>query len=181
MWEICHAHNPHHYSAACQDLLETDDAKLDLGYTLVLKHDALRGRSLGEAVAYLMSRPVQQSVEGICWNAKCHSLDVERKHNQDKASEGRRVISVSAASRNSILQRYRLQRSKVIEESIKDRRRAAKDIYMNTRAIAIAERPDLFKRGTGKLWWQSARSQAERQIIIHAGDETALQTYINEH
>ena len=128
-----------------------------------------------------MSRPVQQEVEGICWNAKCHSLDVGRKHNQDKASEGRRVISVSAASRNSILQRYRLQRSKVIAESIKDRRRAAKDIYMNTRAIAIAERPDLFKRGTGKLWWQSARSQAERQIISHAGDETALQAYINEH
>ena len=105
MWELCRIWNAHGYAVAAQELLESDDESLDLGYTLVLKHHALSLGSLGCAVAYLMSPSVQIEIEGIIRNAKAHSLDIERKHQQDKASEGQRVMSVASYSRNSILQR----------------------------------------------------------------------------
>ena len=181
LWKISKKYNPHEYASAAQDLVETKDDNLDLGYTLVLKHDACSHGNIGSAVAYLMSPTVQQEVESILENARPTSLDVERKHKQDKSSECQKVLSVARASRNSILQRYRLQRSAIIEASIKDRRQAKKDLYMNTRALAIAERPDLFSRGTGQLAWQNTKTLAERQQIMHHGDETALQAYIKQH
>ena len=78
-----------------------DDGLLDLGYSLALKHDALSRGSIGQGVAYLMSDGVQAELEGIFRRAKAHSLDIERKHQQDKASESQRVLSLAAVSRNS--------------------------------------------------------------------------------
>ena len=132
-----------------------------------------------------MSRPVQQEVEGICWNAKCHSLDVERKHNQDKASEGRRVISVSAASRNSILQRYRLQRSKVIAESIKDRRRAASPRGQTCSSVELANCGGNLRglRLRGRLSLTLATRQHYKLISmnIHRGSQRKCKRSTQEH
>ena len=181
MWEISRQFNPHHYATACQDLVETNDDELDFGYALLLKHDALSRGDIGSAVTYLTCPTVQEEVDCILRNGKAHSLDVERKNKQDKSSESQRVVSISHASRNSILQRYRLQRAKVVEATIQDRRRAKKDLYINTRALAIAEQPHLFTRGTGQLLWQGRKSKEERQGITHQGDETTLQAYIRQH
>ena len=117
-----------------------------------------------------MSDGVQAELEGIFRKAKAHSLDVERKHQQDKASEFQRVLSLAAVSRNSILQRYLLQRSVAVTERIRSRRSAKGNLYSNTRALAIAEQPALFSRGTGRLLWQPIASGEAMRQISHAGD-----------
>ena len=79
-----------------------------------------------------MTKPMQDELEGIFANALAHSLDVERKHAQDKKSASVKVMSVARASRNSILQRYRLQRNVEVEIAIASRAQASEDLYVNS-------------------------------------------------
>ena len=59
-----------------------------------LERDALAQRSEGDAVGLLMGGEVRAEVEVLLRNAMYHSLDVERKHNNDKRSEGTKVMCV---------------------------------------------------------------------------------------
>ena len=61
---------------------------------------------MGAQVAFLTSDLVQQEIAQILECVAATSLDVERKHNIDKKSERSRLMTVSRASRNSIIERY---------------------------------------------------------------------------
>ena len=115
------------------------------------------------------------------WHAAMTSLDVERKHNRDKQCEQIKVMGVAAASRNSLIQTYRLRRQEVVTQHLVLRRDAAKHKYMNARALAIQERPSLFARGRGKLWWEPDIDTAARKQSTTTGDEGALKGYVQEH
>ena len=66
---------------------------------------------MAEAISFMAGTQVQQELEDIFWNGSATSLDVERKHHQDRKSEAHRVVSVQCASRNAILRRYRAHRT----------------------------------------------------------------------
>ena len=77
------------------------DAKaLDSGYCEPLRREAwdAAGRSSGsqtDAIAHLLSQPVQEELATIAMAIETSTLDVERKHNLDRRSEDRRVSSVA--------------------------------------------------------------------------------------
>ena len=87
---------------------------------------------------------------GFLERALANSLDAERKINQDTASETVKTSSVARASRNSILLRYRIQRERHIETSMKLHMAAKRDKYMNYMAVARQRRPDLFPMPLGR-------------------------------
>ena len=55
--------------------------------------------------------------------------------------------------------------------------------YINSRALAIQERPDLFRKGRGRLHWQRGLPSSDATGFRDAdeGQEQALQDYLFEH
>jgi hypothetical protein len=90
------------YAAEIVDFLNINDRFLDGGYSALLKQETWSaGRGVeADAVGHIMSDAVQVELVGIVEKAAASSLDVERKHNQDKRSETTKVTGCSAASRN---------------------------------------------------------------------------------
>ena len=123
----------------------------------------------------------QKELEEILSHASAHSLDVERKHAHDKKSEAVKVLSVASGSRNSILQRYQLQRAKRIAETICAKKAAKKQLYFNKWSLARKEKPELFKQGRGKLHWERGVSDELMQQPTQLGDPEALDEYMQEH
>ena len=115
-----------------------------------------------------MSNTVQAELCAIFHFGQSTSLDAERKIAQDKKNEKARLSTLARASRNSILTRFRTTREEAVKANI-CRRRGAKQIHMNVRALALQQKPSLScstKRGAGKC---SSRIRV---------DEEAMSTYI---
>ena len=178
IWEMSRRHNPQGFAMACQSFLRTDDETLDLAFSLPLKQDAWRGRTEAEAVCWLMGDIAQLEIDGVLSHATAHSLDVERKHQVDKRNEFRRALSLSAASRNTILQQYRRDRAEHVDRVIAARARAKKDIYMNAWALAVSEQPDQLPRARGHLRWQQTVDDGEQRRIVHEGDMSSLREHL---
>jgi len=183
LWKLTHKYNSCGYASEILDFLRLDDRFLDGGYSALLKQEAwaVANSVEADAVAYLMSDIVQTELEGIFEKGASISLVVERKHNQDKQSETKKVTSCSTASRNSIIRRYRVFRARELGDRSVPEKKYKASLRMNVRALAIKKNPDLFSRAKGKLRWQQAVSAAQQREIAHAGDEDALQKYIVEH
>ena len=69
-----------------------------------------------------------------------------RENKQDKKSETTKVTGVASASRNSILQRYQLQRRAHVEQVIKAKQAIKSTQYLNPRSLAIKKNPQWMKR-----------------------------------
>ena len=178
LWEMCRKYNPLGHLLAIQAFLEEPEEELDYGYAHQLQVRALAEGSISDAATYLMSSPVQAEIAELLNRILAHSLDVERKHNQDKASEMCKASSVARASRNSILLRYRVQREQHMGEALALARRAGKDKFMNLIAVARQRRPDLFPQARGKLWWEKGVTQTEMQRLRQPGDPDALEAFL---
>ena len=177
LWRLCKKYNPFGYILAIQEFLETDDEELDYGYSRLQKADAWNAGSLSDAVTYMMSTGVQNEMLGFLERALANSLDAERKINQDKASETVKTSSVARASRNSILLRYRIQRERHIETSMKLHMAAKREKYMNYMAVARQWRPDLFPMPLGRRFAKADGSQ-QPEIAPSLGDADALEAYL---
>ena len=90
--------------------LVTRAEDLGCGYSLTLQREALAQGMEERCLPFMVSEDVQDELRDIFLRASATSLDVERKHNQDKQSERRRLSGVASASRNSIIARYLLTR-----------------------------------------------------------------------
>jgi len=178
LWRLTREFNAAGYTTCILEFLETDDELLDVGYSLQLKCEALATGSLAAACSYLMSDKIQKELSGICWKAACNSLDAERKIAQEKKNETVKTTGLPRASRNGILQRYRLQRTSAIEERDRAHRHATRNKFMNLRALAISRNPELLNRPTGKLHWQGDTSVDDMKTLSHVGDNNALLAYI---
>jgi hypothetical protein len=111
-----------------------------------------------------MSNVVQDELASIFQFGQSTSLDAERKIAQDKKNEKARLSTLARASRNSILTRFRTTREEVVKASI-GRRRAAKQIHMNVRALALQQKPSLScstKRGSGRC---SSRTKVDAKAM----------------
>ena len=112
LWKLTKKYNQDFFGVAILDFLNTQERFLDAGYSLPLQRDAYRcgSGSVVDVVSFIMSAEVQDELTGILEKASASSLDVERKHNQDKRSETTKVSGCARASRNAIIRRYRTYR-----------------------------------------------------------------------
>lgn len=102
VWELTARYNPHGYLVAIERFLSDSVDNFDVGYTLHLFNDH-KDLPIGDAITKLTSSKIQTELCSLLEKCAATSLDVERKHNQDKRCEGRRLSGVARASRNSIL------------------------------------------------------------------------------
>ena len=148
----------------------------------MLKRDALALGSHADALHFLSSPCMQAELESVFSNGQATSLDVERRHAQDKRGERGKVMTVSRASRNSVLRRWLLIRERLMKRKRVEKKYAKrKPSRTNVRALAVKRNPHLFPRARGKLRWESGVTGAMRAQMTHSGDETALKAYIAEH
>ena len=181
LWRLTRTFNEDGHVLACREFLEEDESALDACYSLCIRREAASKGARQAQLDYLRSEPVQREIVDFIWAASATSLDVERKHNRDKQYEQKKVLGVAAASRNSLIQAYRIRRRAVVTQNLVLRRAASSHKYTNARALAIQERPDLFSRGRGKLWWEPEVSPEDQQKLTSVGDEAALKAYTHEH
>ena len=104
-----------------------------------------------------------------------------REEQARQKSETTKVTGVASASRNSILQRYQLQRRAHVEQVIKAKRESTSLQHLNPRSLTIKKNPQWMKRGRGQLQWEGEVSAQDRTEIAHAGTEELLQVYIDEN
>ena len=177
IWRLSQDFNKYGYILAVDDFLREAEEALDVGYSLPLRDEAMALGNDQAAKAFLTSSEVQAEIKAFIVEFSATSLDVERKHQQDKRSEKRRVSTLPRVSRNSILQRYLLlQRTEV-------KRRAtlaggAELRHVGYRSLAWQERPDMHPRARGQLSNVLAHSAAARKDIVHAGDKDAFEAYV---
>ena len=117
--------------------------------------------------------------------ASTTSLDVERKHQQDKRSEKRRVSTLPRMSRNSILQRYNVMQQKVMD-SAKTDAAILKWRTMSATALAFQMKSELVSRPRGHLRWQGAAGSSScakkgQREIVHEGDMDELKRWTAEN
>lgn len=130
--------------------------------------DALRQGSLADAISFLLSDSIQSYVDQTLHIISASSLDVERKHAQDKKQEKCRVLSVAAASRNSVLQRYCTSRQSAITATFQTRKRARKNLKISSTTLAVQRNPTWLPRPAGFMGAQYS----------HPGRPDDLQKYI---
>ncbi|CAE7261612.1 unnamed protein product [Symbiodinium microadriaticum] len=159
-WEMCKYFNEDGWVRAAESFLQTPDAHLDFGYGVLLKAEELRCIFIG---------------------GQGNSLEVERRHNQVKRAEKRKVVSVATASRNAILQRYRLQRTSFLAHREKCQKQMKKRKFVTARSLAVQKMPHLAPRPRGRLKWERDVSAASASSAVHKGDPQAFHEYYEAH
>ena len=183
LWMLSKKYNPGSFGAGILSFLHTEDLELDGGYSKLLKEEAWAraGNVEADAVAYLMSHEVQSEIAGLLEVAAGSSLEVERKHNQDKRSETVKISSCGTASRNSIIRRYLVHRGRQVDTMDTTRRKHEAALRLNVRALAVRANPDWFPRARGRLRWEAEVTAEEQSAITHQGDLKAIDRYIADH
>ena len=163
------------------EFLELPETQLDAGFSRPLQQEALQQGTLALALAFLESRSIQDELNDVISRAQLTSLDVERKHFEDKCFERgqSKIRSINRWSRNSMIRRYRRQRTLTVRRKVQKNKIWQKERFMNLRALAIAKRPELLPRPRGQLHWQVDVPEAERSKLVHEGDPVALSDYID--
>ena len=129
------------------------------------KQDAWKNGNLPDAIAYILSDRIQSELGGIFRASAATSLEVERKHWQDRRTEGKKFIGVARASRNSILSRYRVLR-RTIAPVRKQQVKLAKSLrHMSAPALAAKRNPSWLPRPAGF------------NTVAHVGNKPALDEY----
>jgi hypothetical protein len=139
------------YGSCIMEFLVEPPENLDGGYAVEFQEEALSEGSLADAVDFVLSDGKQKELRGIFKNTPPNGFDVERKNKQDKQGETIKMTTLARVSRNSILQRYRLQRRAYVDRVIENCKRKRKDRFMSWQALAHKRRPDLYSRPRGKL------------------------------
>ena len=181
LWSLTRKYNPADHPDAIEAFLDVDDRFLDQGYSAPLRKEALSKGDRGDAMSFMVSSKVQSELEQLFAASTGSSLDVERKHKQDKAGETTKMTSVARGSRNSIILRYLLQRRSHLAKTNVARARQRHASRINIRALAIRRRPDLASRPRGHLHWEVEDSTSRRRAVAYHGDDDALKTYIDEN
>ena len=166
--------------------LQAPEAELDAGYGRELQKLVWNqsGQSEPQALALLQGADLQAEIDclALCGGS---SLDIERKHFVDKRAEKRKVCSLSKASRDSIVQRWRtrdLQRRMSSNMSPKQRKRLVRKAkFTNLSSLAVRKKPDILlnKGGKGRLWWQREnRASSSGSSVPTIPSTDSVQDYI---
>lgn len=169
LWKLTQKFNSEACVLEIERFLEAQLGDLDLGYSAQLQRDALAKGSLAASIRYLLSADIQEELVGIFEKASFTTLDVERKHYSSRRSEGRKYLSVSRASRNSILSRYKVLRAKNLSKRIALSKAAKSARFMSASALAVKANPAWLARPAGF------------HTSAHEGNPEALKKYREEH
>ena len=164
-----------------ESFLYASDDELDMGYGLPLKKEAWIQGDFQQALRYLMSDQIQGELAMVFSCGQGTSLEAERRHQMVKRSENSKVTSVTRASRNAILNRYRVSRTQCILQRERDSKKSRKLKHLNARSLAVREKPELVKRPRGCLVWEKNVTATERSRTIHAGDRQAFDEYYEQN
>ncbi len=182
---MCQALNPEQYFMEICLFVRKAESELDPSYSALLQHEAwMRGGTELGAVGWLCKPEIQQELHDLATNIAPNSLDVERKHALDKQSERRRAMSVAAASRNSILKRWRIFSRQLRDKAgltKQARKKERQSRFANIRALAIRRQPELFPQARGRMRWERGVSGEEAKSIKSAAAEHALTEYVHRH
>lgn len=181
--ETLRQHNPGSFRSAILDFLALPEASLDYGFSRPLQKDAHAQGDLQASVAFLQSQPVQAELDQAISTAMLSSMDVERKHFQDKCFERgqSKIRSINRCSRNTMIRTYRLERRTWQQRREHLQRRWDKEKYVNLRSVAVARHPEWLPRPRGALHWETDVSAKDRRQIVFAGDPEALSAYIEQN
>ena len=149
MWTLCQRWNADSFVSAIEAFLDLAPAELDAGFCRPLQAEALKQGSLAQAISFLLADAIQFELEQTLEILSASSLDVERKHAQDKKQERNRVLSAGAASRNCLLQRYCTGRHAAIAANVQLRSAMSKKLKMSATALAAQHNPSWLPRPGG--------------------------------
>lgn len=182
MYKLCQCFNPDGYISFCEDFLIMDESQLDTGFSRLLQVEALAQGEFHQSLSFLLSQTVQEEIECVLRRLDVTSLDVERKNNLDRRFQKQdRVISLPRASRNSLLETFRVWRSTQLNKKMSAKKAQRQFRTMNKRALAIQQNPHLFSRARGRLHWEQGVSNQDCKKIVFRGDEEALKKYMQDH
>ena len=102
LWRACRIWNETGWPLGIKDFLETPADDMDSGYSADLLEVALSQGSLAQQADYMMSDPVQLEIEHTLRRILGNSLDVERKHHQDRCQEVLIHSDVHSKSQNKV-------------------------------------------------------------------------------
>ena len=120
---------PYGYLNSAHDFLKSPVEKLDVGFGAQLHAMAWRQGSELAACAWMLSKQVQELLDGICLVTMASSLPVERRHAEIKKWESSKLTHIAAASRNAIAMRFlrwREVQCRQVEAKQKDLRRTVR-------------------------------------------------------
>ena len=121
------------------------------------------------------SATIQEELVQIVERLGHDSLDVERKNHQDRRNaKNHRTTTLARASRNGILREFRTWRLDKLKQTMDAQKPAKKYAKIGASALAVQGRPDLSKRGRGRLHWEEKVSQDVPKQTTYTGDNTAL-------
>ena len=182
LWRLSRRFNPTEYTTACTRFLKVKPELLDVGFSLRLQRRARKAGAMpGSQCEYLFSKEVQGDIDALFSEAAATSLDVERKHFQDKKAEGYKLMSLATASRNAILRRYRQARQAEIGRIIRLRKDTIKHKFMNKTALVMMRHPEWFKRARGSRFGESNTTKEQRSSIVFEGNKERFDRYLEDN
>ncbi|CAK0874446.1 unnamed protein product [Prorocentrum cordatum] len=108
-------------------------------------------------------------------------MEGERRHKQAKQGETCKMTSAARCSRNSRLQRHRLQREKNLAESFAFDKASNKNKFMPWTGLAAKELPSALPRPRGQRLGEPEEPAASRRRVEHRGDPEALRRHREEN
>ena len=126
---------------------------------------------------YLLHPARQAELQDIFVGGHATSLEVERKHFQDKPGGLPVTISLATASRNSVIKRYRVHGQRAVKKVRQQEKECHGDRYANVRAVALQRRPDLMPRARGWRFGDIERPASAPQLL-HGDSSEKLAEYI---
>ena len=146
---MCKAYN-NDYAVACLDFLLAPEASLDVGFSQQLRRHALEaGDTEADRLKFLMSDPVQRTLQDVFAASAASSLPVERAFATTKRHEAPRLCHVASASRNQILRSFLRDRSDLLEQARAADKALRQAMRLRVQSLAWKLRADLVGRALG--------------------------------
>ena len=121
------------------------------------------------ALEFLASSAIQDEIDTLFSFGQASNLDAERQIAQTRHQEHDRVLSLAAASRNSIISRYNVARRRKRHLGDLEKQAARRKRFMNPRALALHKNP---------AFVQVDGAGPRPRLVI---DEEALSEYLETH
>ena len=156
---------------------------LDYGWGLPTRKEALKDRTLGKAIEYMLGETMQTEINNIVSCAKVNSLDGERKINVSKPTKHKgRTPSVAFQSCHALHAAYLREREAVLAERAKLLAQAKKDRFINPWTLATQRFPDKMRMSTGgRLAGRGSVDLSHAHEILQEGDVEWFRSYVETH
>ena len=92
VWELTRTYNSVDYVNAIMVFLELPETDVDAGFSLSLKRRAQSLVSERVACEFVASDAVQKELNALLESGLATSLDVDRRHAQNKVNESRKIV-----------------------------------------------------------------------------------------